>query len=136
MLALEPLIAARLKALPALSAWSARTGAGDEDRSPVPAVDVRMGGAAVSQVRQRAATLQPEWQVTLVVHRAATAAAVLDAAIEAVIAALHNWRPGEGLTRQWTELQISRVLPVNFAEVGLVGFELTFTTASVFNGQS
>ena len=134
MLALEKLIAQRLRELPALTGWAVRTGTDDADRRPVPAVDVRMGGAEVPKAGQRAVQLQPHWQVSLVVARSDDAAATLDAAIEAVIAALHNWRPAQD-GRQWSELYLQRVLPVDFSESGLVGFELTFTTSSLFHGQ-
>ena len=124
MLALEKLMAQRLRELPALTGWAVRTGTDDADRRPVPAVDVRMGGASVPSGNQRSVQLQPEWQVVLVSKRSSDAADVLDGVIEAVIAALHNWRP-----------VASRVLPVDVVDVALIGFELTFTTTSVFNGQ-
>lgn len=133
MLALEKLMARRLRELPALTGWAVRTGTDDADRRPVPAVDVRMGGASVPSGNQRSVQLQPEWQVVLVSKRSSAAADVLDGVIEAVIAALHNWRPVA--SRAWTELKLVRVLPVDVVDVALIGFELTFTTTSVFNGQ-
>ena len=133
MLALEKLMAQRLRELPALTGWAVRTGTDDADRRPVPAVDVRMGGASVPSGNQRSVQLQPEWQVVLVSKRSSDAADVLDGVIEAVIAVLHNWRPVA--SRAWTELKLVRVLPVDVVDVALIGFELTFTTTSVFNGQ-
>lgn len=135
MLALEALIAQRLRAQGAFIGWQVREGCQDTDRRAVPAVDVRMAGAGVPQVRKPAATLQPEWAITLVVRRGPDAAQQLDAALAAAITSLHNWRPADTSGRGWTELQISRVLPVDFADVALVGYEITFTTAAVFNGQ-
>ena len=135
MLALETLIAQRLRAQGAFTGWQVREGCQDADRRAVPAVDVRMGGASVPQVRKPAATLQTEWAVTLVVRRGPDAAKQLDAALAAAITSLHNWRPADASGRGWTELQISRVLPADFADVALVGYEITFTTAAVFHGQ-
>ena len=135
MLALETLIAQRLRAQGAFTGWHVREGCQDADRRAVPAVDVRMGGASVPQVRKPAATLQTEWAVTLVVRRGPDAAKQLDAALAAAITSLHNWRPADASGRGWTELQISRVLPADFADVALVGYEITFTTAAVFHGQ-
>jgi len=37
--------------------------------------------------------------------------------------------------RGWTELQVANVLPADFADVALVGYQITFTTAAVFHGQ-
>lgn len=135
MLALETLIAQRLREQGALAGWQVREGCQDTDRRGVPAVDVRMGGASVPQVRKPAVTLQPEWSVTLVVQRGEQAASQLDAALVAAIGALHNWRPTDA-ARSWTELQVARVTEALFSEAGLVGYEITFTTAAVFDGQS
>lgn len=75
MLALEPLIQERLRALPVFTGWQVRGGTVATDRRGVPAVDVRMAGASVAQVRKPAVTLQPEWVVSLVVQRSDQAAA-------------------------------------------------------------
>jgi hypothetical protein len=135
MLALETLIAQRLREQGALAGWQVREGCQDTDRRGVPAVDVRMGGASVPQVRKPAATLQPEWAITLVVRRGPDAAQQLDAALVAAITSLHNWRPADAGGRGWTELQVANVLPADFADVALVGYQITFTTAAVFHGQ-
>lgn len=135
MLALETLIAQRLREQGALAGWQVREGCQDTDRRGVPAVDVRMGGASVPQVRKPAATLQPEWVITLVVRRGPDAAQQLDAALAAAITSLHNWRPADAGGRGWTELQVANVLPADFADVALVGYQITFTTAAVFHGQ-
>ena len=64
MLALEPLIQQCLRDLPAFVGWQVRGATLGADRRSVPAVDVRMGGATVPQVRKPAVTLQPEWFIT------------------------------------------------------------------------
>lgn len=135
MLALEKTIQDRLRALSAFVGWQVRGATVATDRRGVPAVDVRMGGASVAQVRKPSVTLQPEWYITLVMQRGDEAAASLDAALGAVIQALHNWRPADP-ARSWTELQVARVTEVAFSDAGLVGYEITFTTAAVFDGQS
>lgn len=134
MLALEAVIQDRLRALPAFTGWQVRGATVDADRRGVPAVDVRMGGAGVVQARKPAVTLQPEWAVTLVATKGADTAEVLDKALTAAIGALHNWRPvmpGRG----WTEMQVARMSEAAFSDAGLVGYEITFTTAAVFEGQ-
>ena len=135
MLVLESLIAKRLRELGAFAGWQVREGCHDTSRVAVPAVDVRMGAAAVTQVRKPAVSLQPEWAVTAVVRRGDQAAQQLDAALTAVIGNLHNWRPSGIPARSWTELQVARVQPMDFVDVALVGYEITFTTVAVFDGQ-
>lgn len=136
MLVLESLIASRMRALAAFVGWQVREGCADVSRVAVPAVDVRMSGAAVPQVRKPSASVQPEWAITIVVRRSNDAALQLDAAFAAVISDLHNWRPTDPSGRGWTELQLARVQPADFADVALVGYEITFTTVAVFNGQT
>lgn len=136
MLVLESLIASRLRELSAFVGWQVREGCHDVSRVMVPAVDVRMAGASVTQVRKPAASVQPEWAVTFVVRRSNDAAQQLDAAFAAAIGDLHNWRPTDHSGRGWTELQVARVQPADFADVALVGYEITFTTVAVFNGQT
>lgn len=134
MLALEAVIRDRLRALPAFTGWQVRGATVATDRRGVPAVDVRMGGASVPQVRKPAVTLQPEWAITLVVQKSDQAAQQLDSALESAIGALHNWRQNV-LPRAWTELVVARVTEALFSDAGLVGYEITFTTATVFDGQ-
>lgn len=136
MLMLESLIAKRLHELGAFAGWQVRQGCHDVNRISVPAVDVRMGGASVTQARKPAVSLQPEWSVSAVVRRGDEAAQQLDAALTAVIGSLHNWRPSIPGGRGWTELQVARVQPMDFSDVALVGYEITFTTVAVFDGQS
>lgn len=135
MLALEEVIRERLRDLPVFTGWQVRGATVATDRRGVPAVDVRMAGASVPQVRKPAVTLQPEWSITLVMQKSDLAAAQLDAALVASIGALHNWCPVDATPRNWTELQLTRVTEALFSDAGLVGYEITFTTASVFNGQ-
>lgn len=136
MLVLESLIAARLRALPEFVGWQVREGCDDVSRISIPAADVRMSGASIPQVRKPAASVQPEWVVTLVVQRCSTAAQQLDSAFKSVMGALHNWRPVDPSGRSWTELQVARVRPADFADVALVGYEVSFTTVAVFDGQN
>jgi hypothetical protein len=134
MLAVAPLIKTRLQALPALTGWAVRLWHEGGDRRPVPAVDVRCSGAAVMP-KTTAAQIQPEWQVTLVVNRAADAATLLDAALDAVVGSLHNWHPGEAGGKRWEPLVLMRITEPIFQEQGLAGYELGFTTLSLYRGQ-
>lgn len=135
MLALTDPLKARLQALPTLYVWNVRTGTEHSDRRTVPAVDVRCNGASVADSRGGAALVAPEWTVTLVVHRSDTAAAELDAAFAAVFDSLHNWQPGTHGGRGWEPLRLQRVTEPAFADDGLVGCELTFTTGARYMGQ-
>lgn len=135
MLELESVIAERIRAVPALAGWSVREGSKDLDRSAVPAVDVRLDGLQAPQASRPAVTLQPEWQVMVVIKRGEVAAQQLGTALPALVQALHNWRPSDPTGRQWTELQLGAVRPVDFADAGLMGYALVLTTASVFYGQ-
>ena len=134
MLALEPLIQERLRALPVFTGWQVRGGTVATDRRGVPGVDVRMAGASVAQLRKPAVSLQPLWVVSLVVQRGDGGADQLGGALVAVIGSLHNWRP-EVAGRSWTELQVAGVSEAQFSDSGFAGYEITFTTVAVFDGQ-
>lgn len=135
MLALEPLLKTRLQSLPALTGWAVRTGTESADRRLVPAADVRCTGAQVPDSKTGAVMVSPEWTVTLVVRRSDDAAAQLDAAFAGVIASLHNWAPGQHGGRGWEPLRLGRVSEPNFADEGLAGYELLFSTAGSYMGQ-
>ncbi len=135
MLVLEPLIKARLQALTALTGWAVRTGTELVDRRLVPAADVRCTGASVTDSKAGRATVSPEWAVVLVVRRSDVAAQQLDAAFAAVTESLHSWMPGPQDGRGWEPLRLSRVSEPLFADEGLAGCELTFSTSAVYRGQ-
>ena len=135
MLALTTPLKTRLQALPVLTGWDVRTGTEHADRSLLPAVDVRCNGASVADGRAGACMVAPEWTVTLVVRRSATAADELDAAFAAVFESLHNWQPGTHGGRGWEPLRLQRATEPAFADDGLVGCELTFTTGARYLGQ-
>lgn len=135
MLSLEPVIKNRLKGLSALAGWRVSGACDEVNRALMPAADVRMGGAAAGDVRRTAAQLQPSWTVSLAVRRGEDVAEQLGAALSAVIEALHNWPPGQVGGRQWTPLQLVAVSEANFSTAGLVGYEVVFSTAAMFEGQ-
>jgi hypothetical protein len=136
MLALSTAIKSRLQALPALAGWAVRLGHEAGERKTVPAVDVRCSGADVTSSRSTAAQLAPVWQVTLVVRRSDEAAEQIDAALSGVIASLHNWQPGQVGGRGWERLTLTRVTEPVFADEGFAGYELGFTTAATYPGQT
>lgn len=135
MLAIANPLKSRLQALPALAGWQVRTNADDADRAPVPAADLRCQGAAVADRRGSGVMVSPEWTVTLVVRRSATAAQEIDAALDAVIGALHGWMPGQQQGRGWEPLALVRISEPMLASEGLVGYELVFSTAALYRGQ-
>lgn len=130
MLALAAPLKARLQCLPQLTGWAVRTNLEEVDRSTVPAVDVRCVGASLSGDRRGAATLLPAWQITLVVRRSADAAEQLDQALIAVLQALQGWKPAG-----WDPLSLQVITEPIFAEEGLVGYQLTYSTTLLVKGQ-
>ena len=135
MLSLTAPIKTRLQALPALTGWAVRTNAEDADRATVPAADLRCLGASVADWRGSGVLVSPEWTVTLVVRRSATAAQEIDAALAAVIEALHGWMPGQQQGRGWEPLALTRISEPMLATEGLVGYELAFSTTALYRGQ-
>lgn len=137
MLAISSAIKSRLQALSALTGFAVRLAHEGGDRRLVPAVDVRCSGAGVNVRGSSTATqLTPEWQITLVVNRGEDAAEQLDAALEAVIGSLHNWQPGQHGGRGWERLVLSRITEPVFEPSGVFGYEMAFTTAATYHGQS
>lgn len=132
MLALTTPLKLRLQALPALTGWAVRTGTDAGDRRAVPAVDVRCTAAAVRDSRTGRVTVVPEWLITLIVRRSDTAADQLDAAFAAVLGSVHDWMPGPQGGRNWEPLQLARVSEPMLAEEGVAGYELAFSTATVY----
>ncbi len=136
MFALNAPIKARLQSLPALAGWTVRTSTDLEDRdTPHRAVDVRVPGGGVAGVRSGAVMVQPGWSLVLAVRRSATAADELEAAFAAVIEAMHGWAPGQHAGRGWEPLQLAAVADAVFADAGLAGVELTFSTQALYRGQ-
>lgn len=139
MLALEPVITARVQAALAdlAVAWTCigfSTTEGARDTYPL--ASVMLAAARVADSKTGAANVQPAWAVTLVARRGPGAAAEIDTAIAAVIAALHNWPPGVVSGRTWNHLALEQAAPPQYADAGLVGVELTFTTHARYDGQS
>lgn len=135
MLAITAPLKSRLQALPALSGWAVRTGTDAADRSVVPVADLRCTGARVADRKTGAVLVSPEWTVQLVVRRSGTAANQLDAAMAAVIEALHGWAPGKQGARSWERLALTDISEPNFADEGFAGYQLTFATAATYMGQ-
>lgn len=135
MLALTTPLKARLQALPQLTGWAVRCSTDGAARTALPAVDVRCSGAGIADSRTGAAMVAPEWAVLLMHRRSDDAAELLDAAFAAVFASLHNWQPGQCGGRGWERLQMTRVEAPEFADEGVVGYSLVFTTAARYIGQ-
>ena len=135
MLTLEPVICARLRE--ALTApWTVMGFTADAGRRDGDGIaSVLFADANVADPKTSAALVQSGWRVTLVRRRSAAAAVEVDAAFTAVVKALHNWRPGEVAGRRWEPVRLQQVMPPQYAEEGLVGLELTFTTAARYDGQ-
>lgn len=135
MFALNAPIKARLQALTELAGWTVRTSTELVDRTALPSVDVRVPGGGVGGARSGAVMVQPSWSLVLAVRRSATAADELEAAFAAVIEAMHGWRPDAHAGRGWEPLQLAAVAEAAFADDGLAGVELTFSTQALYRGQ-
>ena len=135
MLALTTPLKDRLQALPQLTGWAVRTGTDAADRRVLPVADVRCTGARVADRKTGAVLVSPEWTVTLVLRRADDAADQLDAAMTAVIEAVHGWAPGKHSGRGWERLALLDISEPVFGDEGLAGYELTFGTAATYMGQ-
>ncbi|MGP1684658.1 MAG: hypothetical protein ACTS8S_20240, partial [Giesbergeria sp.] len=116
MLALATPLQSRLAALPALTGWAVRLDADTEDRRSLPAVTVGCIGAGATDSEAQAVALDVSYSVFLIAPRGLAAAAQLDAAFEAVVAALHNWTPGRIGARQWRRMALRAVRAPEFAD--------------------
>jgi hypothetical protein len=136
MLAVATPLKDRLAALPALAGWDVRTGTDLVDRRVFPAVDLRCRGAQSQPTRNTAAMVAPEWSVVLMVRRGPGAADALDAAMADVIESLHNWLPSTPVAgRRWEPLRLVGALEAEFADEGIAGYALSFTTQALYQGQ-
>lgn len=134
MLALFAPIKTRLAALPALAGWGVRSVADEVPRSGDTSAEVGIVGANVGGPRTDAQVM-PRLSVTLAIKRQATADAQLDAAMTAVIEALHHWMPGEQGGRPWEPLALEQIGSPEYIEAGFVGFVLVFSTSALYRGQ-
>lgn len=139
MFGLESLIVNRAReALTGLSpAWqvygfSVSTG----ERASFPQASVMFAEATVSDTKTGAVNVMPGFRVTLAVRKGLTAPARLDEAVAAVIASLHNWAPGASGDRNWNRLALMTMAPPQYADDGVVGIELTFSTHARYDGQN
>ncbi len=132
MLALEPVIKARLVGLSALTAWVVRGMTDTVDRRAVPAVDLSIRGVTVADSKQGAAMAVPSWAVTLIVQRSDVAAEQLDAAMHQVIGRLQGWAPGEAGGRKWEQLRLDGVSVPDFLPEGQAAIELSFSTGGAY----
>jgi len=135
MLLLLPHLKTRLQALPALTGWAVRTSTESVERKLVPAVDLRVSGAQVSDRKTGAALVTPAIGLTLVVRKGEQAAAQLDAAFAAVVGSLLNWSIGQVGGRQWEPVSLAQVNEPLLADEGLVAMELVFVTSAKYDGQ-
>lgn len=106
-------VATHLRSVPHFQSWDVRDGLSVEPRAAKPAVDVRYRGASVGDAKGvSSVNVSPVLEVTLIVPRGPDAAADLDAAFTAAIAALHGYRVhGASATRDgWTPFTLAQVL--------------------------
>lgn len=134
MLALATPIVQRLAALSALTGWSVRNAADEASRTAVPAAEVWLPAAGAKD-QQAAVTVQVAYGVRLIAKRGAGATDQLDTAFAAVIASLHNWKPGSAGGRAWMRMYLANVAPADIEDTGLVAYDLIFQTSAPYDGQ-
>lgn len=133
MFALATPIKTRLEALPALSGWQVRTNLEEVTHTTYPAVEIRVedGGAAS---KGGAVLVDVMWGVHLIATKGAATEAALDVAFWAVVASLHNWKPGAAGGVPWNPMQLVKA-EMGDAEQGLVAYSLIFRTSATHVGQ-
>ena len=112
--------------------WVVVDGTEPQDRRDTPRADVRLSGATFKSASGPGVTLQPQYLVRLVVDAGAEHQpfALLDAAFDAAIASLHNWRP-QGAT---SRLALQGVAAVESTGVDLFGYDLGFVLTTTRQG--
>lgn len=138
MLALEPVIVARVRAAiePLPAVWTCYGYSSDEgQRDNFPLASVMFADARVTDSKTGAAVVLTSWRVTLITRIGDSAAGDIDAAFQSVMAALHNWSPGEVSGRRWNPMRLEQAMPPQYPESGHVGIDLNFTTHAHFAGQ-
>ncbi|MFM2254186.1 MAG: hypothetical protein RJB68_2523 [Pseudomonadota bacterium] len=118
-----------------LTDWSVRLRTDVVEKRQFPAVEVGIDGAQVADSKTGAVSLTPNWAVTLVVRRGDLAAAQLDEAFAGVVESLHNWAPGAQGGRNWERLRLVSVREPDFADEGVAGVVLVFSTGARYDGQ-
>lgn len=116
----------------ALPAWVVVDGTEAQDRSELPRADVRLVGAAFERASGPGVTLQARYLVRFAVDAGLQQQpfAMLDSAVDAAIAQLHNWRP-EGASAR---LVLQGLAEVEYAQAALFGYELGFTLITTRQG--
>lgn len=127
-------VCVHLQAVPHFQTWDVRDGLSLTPRSTYPAVDLRIGGAAVGSTGTANVTLEPSISVRLISERGPSVPADLDTAFSAAIKALHGLQLKDTTGRPWSWLKLVGVRDLPVVD-GYVGCEMVFTTSSEFNGQ-
>lgn len=131
MFANVPLIKDRL-AQALAPGWTVVDGTEPQDRGDLPRADVRLNGAAFEAKEGIAVSLRVRYLIGLVVVIDGTRGPFisLDAAVDAVIASLHGWKPDGGPS----VLGIEAMAPLEFPAAGQFGYQLGFSMKVVRKG--
>ena len=105
---------------------------GQRDRAPMCIVQLQPGSVAAQGVG--AVQLAPILAVQLVARRGTPVPALMDAAVEAIVAALHGAAPGKLAGRFWERLVLQGITHPIFEDEGLVCAELLFQTSAKYMG--
>ena len=135
MFSLMDTLAQKLREIPELDGWVVRLQTSDVDRKALPSIDILFSGATVEGPRT-SAQVAPTFELVLAQKRGPTAGQDLDSAMALVVRALHHHLPGVSGGRNWEPLSLSQVTPTPFADSGVVGVSLAFSTSAFFPGQS
>lgn len=138
MLLLEKKVVDRVR--PALDAlgrdWTTmglNTDPGRRDARPLASVAFFNGNVADSKAL--AASVEVAYRITVSATRGPDAAGLIDTAVDAVVAAVLGWGPGEVGGRHWDRFRLLQVSAPQYADDALAGVLLTFVTVARFEGQ-
>ncbi|MBB6578469.1 hypothetical protein HNP33_002551 [Comamonas odontotermitis] len=142
MLALEPVIVERLRALldplqpdlrTEVKGWSE-----DGDRKAAQGrvlIIVRLAGTPMGPVSKVAAAVNLGWWIELRTKRAPIAAGLLDRCFAEVMSGLHGWSPQPAGGRQWMQLAYQSTEPAEGIDDGVFGLSMYFQTAAIYSGK-
>ena len=105
---------------------------GQRDRAPICIVQLQPGSVQAQGIS--AVQIAPTIAVQLVARRGMPVPALMDAAVEAIVAALHGAAPGKLAGRFWERLALQGITHPIFEDEGLVCAELLFQTSAKYMG--
>jgi len=126
----------RLKAAPQLSGWAVRKYTDTQERQSTPAVEISFSQAPAEDSENRPVGLVPVYDLRLIHRNSDDSDALLDAALETVIARLHNWHPNQIGEKFYGRIALIGVRNQLYQEGGYDSYIASFTSSTTFHGCS